>query len=46
MLLQSREKDLEHNSDISRLKGLREKDFERIKKYQLAFKKLGDTRKK
>jgi (p)ppGpp synthase/HD superfamily hydrolase len=26
--------DLEHNSDIKRLKGLSEKDFERLKKYQ------------
>lgn len=29
--------DLRHNSDIRRLKGLTEKDFERIKKYQKAY---------
>jgi len=29
--------DLRDNSDITRLKGLREKDFERIEKYHRAF---------
>jgi (p)ppGpp synthase/HD superfamily hydrolase len=29
--------DLRHNSDIRRLKGLTEKDFERMKKYQNAY---------
>lgn len=30
-------RDLEHNSKITRLKGLREKDFERLIKYQTAY---------
>lgn len=30
-------RDLEHNSKITRLKGLRDKDFERLKKYQKAY---------
>lgn len=33
-------KDLEHNSDITRLKGVTEKDLLRIKKYHDAFVKL------
>ena len=33
-------KDLEHNSDITRLKGVTTKDFERIKKYQIAYTML------
>ena len=37
-------KDLEHNSDITRLKGVSTKDLERIKKYHLAFVKLGAAR--
>lgn len=32
--------DLEHNSDIKRLKGLTEKDFERLKKYQRMYAEL------
>lgn len=32
--------DLRDNSDITRMKGLREKDFERIKKYNKAFQYL------
>lgn len=32
--------DLEHNSDIKRLKGLTEKDFERLKKYQWMYVSL------
>jgi (p)ppGpp synthase/HD superfamily hydrolase len=39
-------KDLEHNSDITRLKGLRPKDFERLEKYMKAFKFLGDVKRK
>ena len=30
-------RDLEHNSKITRLKGLRDKDFERLVKYQKAY---------
>lgn len=30
-------KDLEDNSNITRLKGVREKDFERLKKYSIAY---------
>lgn len=37
-------KDLEHNSDITRLKGVRDKDLERIHKYHKAFIKLGKAR--
>lgn len=33
-------RDLEHNSKITRLKGLREKDFERLAKYQIAYNYL------
>ena len=33
-------KDLQHNSDITRLKGVRPKDFKRIQKYHTAFRKL------
>lgn len=32
--------DLEHNSKIARLKGLRKKDFERIEKYHIAYEYL------
>lgn len=32
--------DLTHNSDITRLKGVTEKDFERIKKYHLFYTEL------
>ena len=39
-------KDLEHNSDITRLKGITEKDLERIKKYHIAFTMLGEAKKK
>ena len=34
--------DLRHNSDITRLKGLREKDFRRMEKYQRAYEFLRD----
>lgn len=39
-------KDLEHNSDITRLKGVTEKDLERIEKYHKAFIYLGKAKKK
>lgn len=35
--------DLRDNSDITRLKGLREKDFERMKKYSKAYTVLKNT---
>lgn len=35
-------KDLEHNSDIRRMKSLTQADFERTIKYQKAFKELSD----
>lgn len=34
--------DLRHNSDITRIKGLREKDFVRLQKYHTAFAYLSD----
>jgi (p)ppGpp synthase/HD superfamily hydrolase len=34
--------DLEHNSKVSRLKGLRKKDFDRLEKYCLAYQYLTD----
>lgn len=34
--------DLKHNSDITRMKGLREKDFKRLEKYHRAFEYLKD----
>lgn len=37
-------KDLEHNSDITRLKGVTGKDLLRIEKYHKAFIYLGDAR--
>lgn len=37
--------DLRDNSDITRLKGLREKDFERIVKYQKAYVRLQEAKK-
>lgn len=39
-------KDLEHNSDITRLKGVTEKDLKRIEKYHKAFLILGEAKKK
>ena len=39
-------KDIEHNSDVTRLKGVRPKDLERIEKYHRAFLKLGEARSK
>ncbi len=32
--------DLRHNSDITRMKGLRDKDFKRLEKYHRNYKKL------
>jgi len=32
-----KKKDLEHNSNITRLKGLRKKDFDRLEKYHRAY---------
>lgn len=37
-------KDLEHNSDITRLKGVTKKDLDRIEKYHRAFIKLGNAK--
>ena len=37
-------KDLEHNSDITRLKGVTAKDLKRIEKYHKAFLMLGEAR--
>lgn len=34
--------DLRHNSDITRMKGLREKDFKRLEKYHRAYEFLKD----
>lgn len=34
--------DLEHNSKVSRLKGLRKKDFDRLEKYCIAYQYLKD----
>ena len=34
--------DLKHNSDITRMKGLRKKDFDRIEKYHRSFAYLSD----
>lgn len=39
-------KDLEHNSDITRLKGLRDKDLERMAKYHQAFMDLGEAKRR
>lgn len=35
-----KQEDLRHNSDITRLKGITEKDFERIKKYNLLYDRI------
>ncbi len=37
-------KDLEHNSDITRLKGILDEDLERLKKYHIAFTMLSEAR--
>ncbi len=37
-------KDLEHNTDITRLKGIRDKDLERLRKYHTAFVMLGEAK--
>lgn len=36
--------DLRHNSDIHRMKGLREKDFERLEKYHKAYSYLREVK--
>lgn len=38
-------KDLEHNSDITRLMGIEEKDLKRIEKYHRAFTRLSEAKK-
>ena len=38
-------KDLEHNSDITRLKGVSAKDLRRMEKYHKAFVRLGEAKK-
>ncbi len=38
-------KDLEHNSDITRLKGIRPRDIKRMEKYHKAFLYLGEAKK-
>jgi len=38
-------KDLQHNSDITRLKGVTDKDISRMEKYHRAFIQLGEARK-
>ena len=43
--LRVKRKDLEHNSDITRLKGVSMKDLERMRKYHTAFIMLGNARK-
>jgi (p)ppGpp synthase/HD superfamily hydrolase len=35
--------DLKHNSDITRMKGLRKKDFDRLEKYHRAFAYLSEV---
>jgi hypothetical protein len=37
-----KQRDLEHNSKITRLKGLRKKDFDRLEKYHKAYTYLND----
>lgn len=44
--IRAKRKDLEHNSDITRLKGVTEKDLERIEKYHKAFIMLGEFKRK
>lgn len=43
--LRVKRKDLEHNSCITRLKGVKQKDLDRIAKYHAAFKILGEAKK-
>lgn len=42
--LRVKRKDLEHNSDITRLKGVSEKDLKRMEKYHKAFIYLGEAK--
>ena len=37
-----KKRDLEHNSKITRMKGLRKKDFDRLEKYHTAYTYLND----
>lgn len=39
-------RDLEHNSKITRLKGIRDKDFERIKRYHKSYRYLNSIKNK
>ena len=39
-------KDIDHNTRILRMKGLREKDFTRLEKYFNAYAKLGEAKRK
>lgn len=39
-------KDLEHNSDITRLKGITQNDLNRMEKYHKAFTRLGEFKRK
>jgi len=43
--LRAKRKDLGHNSDITRLKGVKPKDLARIEKYHKAFLMLGEAKK-
>ncbi len=38
-------KDVDHNSRVTRLKGLREKDFKRLEKYARTYTRLGEAKK-
>lgn len=44
LALQVKLRDLEHNSKITRLKGIEDKDIQRLKKYNLAYLILKDKR--
>ena len=37
-------KDIEHNSDVTRLKGVTQKDLDRVLKYHYAFIRLGEAK--
>ena len=43
-VIRVKRKDLEHNSDITRLKGITERDINRIEKYHKAFVLLGKAK--
>lgn len=44
--LRVKRKDLEHNSNITRLKGIRPEDLKRMEKYHRAFLMLGDAKRR